>query len=570
MTFRPRLKEALLALYLLTAAPAAAARAASLGLSPGLLLFLGLEALLVACLILGAYARGIGVRAAWALLLVPGSVFLQTFETVTGQFLTYDTFITMVYSTGDTGNAVSQFTRSASFAVVAGLLLLGGILLKPRRRPPFPSAAVAAAPLAGALLLAFVLYARGGEGGRGLPPSFTALAYAGLAGWEAAADRSGPREPVRLRPRGPPPQGDLVFIIDESVVATYLDIDNPAGVRSGLAEPRPGVAVHNFGYAASVTNCSWGSNLTLRYGGTRTGYRRINATMPSLFAYARRAGFHTVYIDAQRPDPAANPLVAGELDGVERTISLGRVPVVDRDLTAAALIARYAHDGRNDFILINKVGAHFPVHDKYPDAFLRYRPALPRGHFLDISDTGSRAGFASTREEWREYRNAYRNTLTWNVGAFFDRLLGGGIGKATIVYTSDHGQNLHERGGRGLNTHCNPEPVMEEGLVPLVILNATDAGPRDWTKAAALNRNRASHYAIFPTLLTLMGYDEREVAALYGTPLDRPVREDFAFNALFNARLGRAPVWKKIDLARIASPSAGDGPATALAGGGSP
>jgi lipid A ethanolaminephosphotransferase len=554
MPIRPTLKEALLALYLLATLPAVAERAGSLGLTPALGLFFALWAAMTAGLVLAAYARSFAVRALWALLFAGAAGFVAAFERVTGQFLTYDSFINMVSSTGDADNAVAQYSRSFIVPAALALLLAAAILLKPRRPVRFAGAA----PLAAIALLSLILYWRGGEGARGVPPSLTGLAYGDLALYEAATEHYGPRQTVRLRPKAAP-GGDLVFLIDESVAAAYLDIDDrEGGVRSGLAEPRPGLAIANFGIASSITHCSWGSNLTLRYGGTRGDYRRIDATGPSLFAYAKAAGFHTVYIDAQRADPAANPLVEDELTGIDKVISLGRLPVVDRDQAAAAIVSRYLRDRRRDFILVNKVGAHFPVHDKYPDSYMHYRPALPRGRFRDVGDTGSRAGFGGTAEEWRQYRNAYRNTLAWNVGAFFDRLLGGGIGGATLVYTSDHGQNLHERGGPGLNTHCSPDPGIAEGAVPLVLIRAAGAPGPDWIGAAAANRDRASHYALFPTLLTLMGYDEGEVARLYGPPLNRPQTAPLAFNALFNARLGRAPVWKPIDPARLPRPPAAD------------
>src|SRR3546814_5774992 len=98
----------------------------------------------------------------------------------------------------------------------------------------------------------------------------------------AVSDPARPREDVRLVPRPAPDsgtdRGDIVLIVDESIAARYLDINDPAGVRSGLARPPAGVHVANFGVAAAITNCSYGSNMTLRHGGTRAAYRRINAT----------------------------------------------------------------------------------------------------------------------------------------------------------------------------------------------------------------------------------------------------------------------------------------------------
>src|SRR4051812_30422562 len=278
MPIRPTLKEALLALYLLATLPAVAERAGSLGLTPALGLFFALWAGMTVCLLVGAYAKSFAVRALWALLFAAAAGFVATFERVTGQFLTYDAFINMVSSTGDADNALAQYGRSFLIPLALALALAAAVLLKPRR----PIRYAGAAPLAAIALLSLILYARGGEGARGLPPSLTGLAYADLALYEAATERYGPRQPVRLRPKTAP-SGDLVFLIDESVAAAYLDIDNPqGGVRSGPAEPRPGLPVANFGTASSITHCSWGSNLTLRYGGTRTDYRRIDATGPSL------------------------------------------------------------------------------------------------------------------------------------------------------------------------------------------------------------------------------------------------------------------------------------------------
>jgi glucan phosphoethanolaminetransferase (alkaline phosphatase superfamily) len=244
---------------------------------------------------------------------------------------------------------------------------------------------------------------------------------------------------------------------------------------------------------------------------------------------------------------------------IDLFIQFDQVRVRDRDMAAADRIAALIRDERADFILVNKVGAHFPVHDKYPDSYMRYRPALPRGMFEDISDTGSRDGFGGGAEDWRRYRNAYRNTLTWNVGAFFDRLLANAdLSRATLIYTSDHGQDLHERGEPGVTTHCSSEPVDEEGLVPLAIIEGAGSPSLAWERSLGANRNRSSHYNIFPTLLTLMGYEANAVRARYGRSLAEETRDDFTFNTRFNARLGKLPLWQRIELDRLATPTQRD------------
>ncbi|ROM95443.1 hypothetical protein BK658_16590 [Pseudomonas brassicacearum] len=68
------------------------------------------------------------------------------------------------------------------------------------------------------------------------------------------------------------------------------------------------------------------------------------------------------------------------------------------------------------------------------------------------------------------------------------------------------------------------------------------------------NKNRSSHYNIFPTLLQLMGYDLAAIEPIYGKPLSQPTDDDFTFNYRFNARLGAKSAWRHIDLSTIVTP----------------
>jgi hypothetical protein len=409
------------------------------------------------------------------------------------------------------------------------------------------------------------LFVRGGDGARGLPTAYTGAAYAMLYGYERSTEVIKPREPVKLPVVKPfNGDGDIVMVVDESISGQYLDINSSRGVYSGLMAPKTGVTAHNFGLAVSIAHCSAAVNMTLRHGGTRDDYVRINGSMPSIWAYAKKAGFETVYIDVPRTHRIFNNLMdKSELKNIDQWIEFDDVPVQRRDYVSADALAGFLNDGKRQFIYLQKIGAHFPIHDKYPDAYMRYKPALPRGQFLNISDTGDREGFSGSRESWITYRNSYRNTLIWNVGAFFDRLLStADLAGSTIIYTSDHGQNLHERGGTGVVTHCSPDPKPEEGLVPLVVLDtpqtAGQPGAIDWDGAIAQGKDKSSHFQIFPTVLEMMGYDPKAVQAIYGTDLLAVDDAPFAFNYQFNARLGRTPSWKEIRLDEIAWPPAGD------------
>jgi glucan phosphoethanolaminetransferase (alkaline phosphatase superfamily) len=550
------LKELLLLLYLLRAHDYYLDRLAALGFGFATLLFGAMFVALVLALWITAYIRQALVRHLFALAMFASAVFFEVYTRVTDSYLTYSQFVSMVYSGGFIQEAAYQYREVITSAVAWGLLLLLGICLKPRRHLPLPGYVAISAPLLGVLLLSGVLFVRAGEGARGLPIMYTPLAYLNLFIYEALHNTVGPRAPVSLVRQTTAIGHDIVLIIDESIGGNYLDINTPSGVATGLKTPPPGVDVLNYGYAASIANCSADTNVTLRYGGTRADYMRINSTQPSIWQYARNAGLRTVYIDGQNTGGKRQNLMTElEQQHIDEFVQFDQVRVRDRDMAAAAKLIELMDNDRAELVVVNKVGAHFPVHDKYPDAFMTYRPALPRGQFEEVADTGRRDGFSGEANDWVLYRNAYQNTLLWNVGEFFQRLFRQGtLDNAVLIYTSDHGQDLHERGNPGLNTHCGGDPVEEEGLVPLLVIQGSRLQTLDWRSAWAQNKDRSSHYNIFPTLLRLMGYESAGVTALYGKSLDQPTEDDFTFNYRFNARLGAKPAWKHIDLDNIVTP----------------
>ena len=558
----PRLvvKLALIFLYVFIGHRAISERVASLGPSLELIFYLGLLALLIACLVATALIRNGLIRTFWAVLLFALAAFVASVESVTGEDMHYDLFFILMQSRSSATDAISQFNGAIVSGILHALPLLPGVALSPKSLPWRGAPVLHAAPIAGSTLLAAILFIRGGDGSSGLPDALTAPAHTLLYAYEAAAfGAQGERLPVSLPPRRDPSQRDVVLIIDESVAATYLDIGHPDGVRSGLGDPRPGLSIHNFGYAAAITNCSIHANVTLRFGGTRDDYQRINATMPSIWAYANAAGLRTIYIDAHRTGGGLHSFMdfreRGEIDSF---IQLEGVPVRDRDQEIASRLVGLLNDEVADFILVNKTGAHFPLNDKYPDAYMHYRPPLPRGRFAQLPEAALPFSVAVSNEGeiaeyWRRYRNAYRNTLLWNVGSFFDRLLSGSdLSRAVIIYTSDHGQNLTDRGNRQFSTHCNSDPSDEEGVVPLVLIESSGSPTPGLAENLPRNWNHSSHYNIFPTPLQLMGYDHVAVRAIYGRSLMEPTADSFTFNIRPNSHFGLRPVWRQIKVEGLA------------------
>jgi hypothetical protein len=554
------IKEMLLLAYLALGWGGIVERVLSLGLSIALPIYLALLGALVLALLLVSRIAQDALRWTLAVLLFVSAAFMAANEQITGQHFTYESFLNMLDAAGFFGDALAQHGNRMALAALTALPLLLGIGLRPRAGPQlwgktFGWTAGVAVPVAVLIGFTSMLFMRGGDGARGLPGTWPPIAYALLLGSERATRPSVEPHDVELIPGRPRAAGDIVLLIDESIAPTYLDINDPAGVRSGLAEARPGIVIHNFGIGAAVTHCSLGSNLTLRHGGTRDDYQVRNAAGPTIWQYARRAGYRTVYLDAQRTGGAyQNGMDDAEAAGIDRFVQFGGVGVIDRDHALAERLSEYLRDDVRDVIVVNKIGAHFPVQAKYPEHATRYAPVPSRARFAGIVDTASREGFDDSGEGWRRYRNAYRNTVEWNVGGFFDRLFTAGIGTATILYTADHGQDLNEIGRPGASTHCSSNPTPAEGAVPVVVLAGEGAGGPDWAAAAATNANRASHYQFFPTLLALMGYPLGD----YGANLTMPLADELRFNKRFNARLGRMPEWLAIDPAALPRPPASD------------
>jgi hypothetical protein len=250
----------------------------------------------------------------------------------------------------------------------------------------------------------------------------------------------------------------------------------------------------DFGEAAATANCSASSNALLRWGVER---QRVHAgdydprTNPTIWGYARAAGFHTVLIDGQSTGEIQNYISPKEFELIDEFVPAKHEEGTDLDI-ARALNARLAAPGK-EFIYIVKRGAHFP-----------YAMDYPRNRLPDSAPT------------LRKYDAA----VDFATGGFFDALSRGlPFGKLLMIYTSDHGQDLARR-----PAHCNADPGPDEYSVPLVVISAApEATAR---LATAELSDHASHLNIFPTILEAFGYAPEWVTATYGPSLEGP-RSDY-------------------------------------------
>lgn len=295
----------------------------------------------------------------------------------------------------------------------------------------------------------------------------------------ALAEPPPPRATVNLVPETRSAPRHIVWLVDESVAYRQFQ---------AIIAPRLARIEHvDFGMAAALGHCSAPSSLALRSGvdvrnaGPAMDLRRT----PSIWGYARKAGYRTVLIDGQTNGAPQNLLLPPERALIGEVIPAAGS--LDTDLRIADRINRQLRGQGRTFTYAVLRGVHFQYRDHYPPGLI---PA-------DSSTL-------------RHYETA----LEYSKARFFDRLLAGIDREAVaIVYTSDHGQNLAD----GAVPHCSPSPVPAELHVPLLaFLPDRLAAPY-----AAAPRSGHAASQLFPATLIWMGYDSEAVQRQYDNDLSR-------------------------------------------------
>ena len=553
------LKLLLLLVFIVASNGGAWERLAALGSPAHAGAFLALWGMSAAALFCVAFSPYRPMRYAWTLVFALCSLVALSYSLVTRTHLGLADLEQLLEALAFADDAAAFY---AGPLLVAALVCVVGIVAL--NMPPYWRAG--AAPrrwrLAAVLLLplvpvagtASVLYVRGGHGTDGLPVQFTSSAFAVVLALERLLwDPAPERQPVAIAPREGPRARTVVVIMDESVRGDLLDINRPGGIWSGL--PPHDASMANFGVMSSIANCSASTNAAFRFGVERRSYLEDLRTKPSVWSYARQAGFRTLYIDAQRHGGGLmNLMTAEERAEIDEHIQLpSATRPMDRDIEVARRLRRIIEGAKEPtFVYVNKMGAHFPYEGKYPPERAPYQPAMERTYFGTEVDPKIGYPVSEDPDTRTRFRNSYRNALHWNVGGFFDTLLPGlDLSDAVLLYMADHGHNLHERGEPGYFTHCiTSEAVPEEGMVPMVVLTHVPALLAGMRRAADQNRDKVSQFNVFPTMLALLGYHPEDIARAATAEL--PLEADLPpgqrlFLSRFFVRLGRPPVWNSLD-----------------------
>ncbi len=459
-----------------------------------------------------------------------------------GEITTFFAFATTVDARSAWVDALPMYGPWMALAALVSLGTLVAVAIRPTalpgvRRMPWLRWLVAAVPLLAMAALAFTLIERQ-RLVRGIPSAWQGIGFAMLYSIDMSEGVAGPRKAVALAREPRAADGDIVLVIDESVSANYLDLNAPGGARSGLADVPPEWRVHDFGIASSITNCSMQTNVSLRFGAQKHNFKERIARDPSIWAYARNAGYRTVYLYGQRGGYNENFMTDAERAEIDDARYFDTIEMAARDHHLAGVLAGLLTNDTPEFILMSKAGVHAPLVGVYPYGEGRFQPEP------------NLVALQRDSEYWLRYRNSYRNAIEWSVAGFFDRLFeeaGNASRAATIIYTSDHGQTLYEAEAAGKATHCRKNAAMEEGVVPLVVIERADRGASDWGSALDARRDASSQFRIFPSLLMAMGYDREAAEQAYGPSLIDRSADPMQFAIGMHIRLNREPVWLAVD-----------------------
>lgn len=325
---------------------------------------------------------------------------------------------------------------------------------------------------------------------------FNTLATSALYFGKTKAASGEPRRQVKPI-EAAAPRGNIVFIVDESVRADHLSVNGYARRTTPTLEMLAQKNLLRSWYpAVSGATESVSSNRLLLTGlvqlPDRTGDIR---RAPTIFQYARAAGYETFYFDGQ----SYTDWIGEASDRRE----FGRV-FTDRDFTAeiaaydldrafAAKIREIVSSSEGNFIWVNKRGVHF-----------RYEKNYPAGK-SGWSATDAKSALMGKEQELTDN---YDNALVYNSESFFRTLVGDRLPPhTTFVYTSDHGQTLLPDRA----THAGDSKP--EALVPLLIIG-DDVRLRDADTGFA-----AAHGNLFATLLDLMHYPQEARREFYAASL---------------------------------------------------
>jgi glucan phosphoethanolaminetransferase (alkaline phosphatase superfamily) len=298
------------------------------------------------------------------------------------------------------------------------------------------------------------------------------------------------------------PHDSIIYVIDESVRGSNLSLNGyPRATTPFLQSLETRGLLKNLGICVAASSFSHVSNAYLITGHNAFPDDAFRTDKnPTIFDYAKKMGYETIYIDINKG--YLSPLMKAAGDGPVRSLDRWmndqsfKEHHVDLKTTKDLGIARFLSSLLNErggyFVLVNKKGLHFHYRNRYPDdiASTIWKPVMEVSESIDPGGTG--------REK---LVNTYDNGIRFQVDEFFRVFVSETTNKNyVILYTSDHGQTLAQHGQ--VYTHMKPDNVIVD--VPDFLVSG-ERYSRKGLLAGIPPGIRVSHLNNFATLLDLMG-----------------------------------------------------------------
>ena len=222
-----------------------------------------------------------------------------------------------------------------------------------------------------------------------------------------------------------------------------------------------------------------------------------------LIAAFREAGFHTVFLSNQRRNHSYIDFLGSEANYCH-FIRDDYAGDNEDDKYSDELLLPYVQrvldeNHKKLLVVLHTYGSHFNYRDRYAQSNARFLPDTP---------TEAKA------DNRPQLLNAYDNTILQT-----DRILAKLIGMlreqgcaSTLMYTSDHGENIFDD-SRRLFLHASPRPSQYDTDVPLLVWTSKAYAVQHPMEFRAMLGNRKkgvqSNASVFPTMLCLAGIETR-------------------------------------------------------------
>lgn len=222
-----------------------------------------------------------------------------------------------------------------------------------------------------------------------------------------------------------------------------------------------------------------------------------------LIAAFREAGFHTVFLSNQRRNHSYIDFLGSEANYchfIRDDYAGDNKDDKYSDELLLPYVQRVLDERHNKLLVVlHTYGSHFNYRDRYAQSNARFLPDTP---------TEAKA------KNRPQLLNAYDNTILQT-----DRILAKLIGMlreqgcaSTLMYTSDHGENIFDD-HRRLFLHASPRPSQYDTDVPLIVWTSKTYATQHPIEFRAMLGNRKkgvqSNASVFPTMLGLAGIETR-------------------------------------------------------------